>query len=343
MSATHTTHMNLSKPDRADLVSVVNDLNNNLDIIDDKYGAMETMRIVPYSIGVGEWTLDGGVYKATFSSAYITATSKEFAFPDESYISYAKAHILGEKHSGGGGWDFQTSVIPTGTIKGSMYVFDAPDGKVPVLIEDTVVSIANGGTGESTLAGAKSTLGVTAIENNVSLHDFGTFTSQATLESTLATFMNNMSVGETQEITFLVSTGTWTDFAGSIYTGKIEKALSNRCYITLMSGANGFGSVNGTYINSVFKWFSVTDKIGNFKIEKYEGTLSTSSATNTFNTGITFTSYANVGIVVGNYARSTRSDGILYWELNKNGTLEISKATASWGGTNKIYVTVIHD
>ena len=105
------------------------------------------------------------------------------------------------------------------------------------------------------------------------------------------------------------------------------------------------GSVSGSNVSADADGISnaLNSNIAGMKIEKYEGTLSTSSATNTFSTGITWTNYASVGIVVGNLARSTKSDGMTYYSLAKDGTLTIEKASASWGSTNKIYVTVVHD
>ena len=41
MSATQTTNLGLNKPDRSDYVSVVNDLNDNMDIIDAAYGNLD--------------------------------------------------------------------------------------------------------------------------------------------------------------------------------------------------------------------------------------------------------------------------------------------------------------
>ena len=40
MAATHTTNLNLNKPDREDFVRVVNDINDNMDIIDNKMGSI---------------------------------------------------------------------------------------------------------------------------------------------------------------------------------------------------------------------------------------------------------------------------------------------------------------
>ncbi len=41
MAATHTTNLGLNKPDRQDYVSVVNDLNANMDTIDTAYGNLD--------------------------------------------------------------------------------------------------------------------------------------------------------------------------------------------------------------------------------------------------------------------------------------------------------------
>ena len=41
MAAAHTTNLNLNKPDRSDFVSVVNDINDNMDMIDAAYGNLD--------------------------------------------------------------------------------------------------------------------------------------------------------------------------------------------------------------------------------------------------------------------------------------------------------------
>jgi len=123
-----------------------------------------TMRDVPIAVAVADWT-GSGPYTANFTTAYVTTTSKEIVMFDSSLASYAKAHINVAKKSGGGGLTLTTTTKPTGTITGTAYVWDNDDGKVPTLIEDTVVQIANGGTGQSSLAGAKSALGITALSD----------------------------------------------------------------------------------------------------------------------------------------------------------------------------------
>ncbi len=129
--------------------------------------SQSTMRDVPFAVAVADWTLSSGVYSAEFTSAYITASSKEIATYEANYRDYAKASISIDKKSGGGGMIFTTSVIPTGTITGHLYVWDNDDSKVPVLIEDTVVSIANGGTGQSSLAGVKSAFGIDTLNAHI--------------------------------------------------------------------------------------------------------------------------------------------------------------------------------
>ena len=83
--------------------------------------------------------------------------------------------------------------------------------------------------------------------------------------------------------------------------------------------------------------------IGNFKIETYSGTLDNTSDTNIFNTGITYTNYAIVGISINNVVRATTADALVNYTFSNLGVLTLTKANASWGGTNDIKVTVIHD
>lgn len=51
MSATHTTNLGLNKPDRQDYVSVVTDINDNMDILDSKIGAVPSGETVEGQIG----------------------------------------------------------------------------------------------------------------------------------------------------------------------------------------------------------------------------------------------------------------------------------------------------
>ena len=122
-----------------------------------------TMRVVPFAIATTDWTGNSSPYTATFLTSYITSASVEEVIYDSSIASYAKAHISSAKKSGGGGLVFTSAKKGTGTITGNILVWANDDGKLPVLIEDTVTPIANGGTGQSSLAGAKQALGITAL------------------------------------------------------------------------------------------------------------------------------------------------------------------------------------
>lgn len=126
-----------------------------------------TLRDVPFAIAVSDWSSVTGGFSATFNTAYVTTASKEILTYDNSLASYAKAHINAAKKSGGGGITFTTATKPTGTITGNAYVFDNDDHKIPTLIESTVTPIANGGTGQSSLAGAQQALGITALSNQI--------------------------------------------------------------------------------------------------------------------------------------------------------------------------------
>jgi hypothetical protein len=126
-----------------------------------------TLRDVPIAVGVSDWELVGTVYQAEFTSAYITTTSKDLVFFDRSYKTNALRDIFINKKTGGGGLILETSKVPSGTITGTVYTIDANDGKVPILIENTVTPIANGGTGQNTLAGAKQALGITDLAEQI--------------------------------------------------------------------------------------------------------------------------------------------------------------------------------
>ena len=128
-----------------------------------------TLREVPVSVAVSDWSSSSNQFVANFLTSYVTTTSKEFLFYDGSLEQYGKAHILSAKKSGAGGITFTTAKKPTGTITATLYIFDNDDGKLPVLLENTVVSIANGGTGQSSLAGVKQAFGITGLENSLAI------------------------------------------------------------------------------------------------------------------------------------------------------------------------------
>lgn len=130
-----------------------------------------TLRDIPITVTVNDWELSNGVYTAEFDSEYITGSSKEITIFDSTYRTYARDDIIISKQTGGGGLVLTTGVIPTGTISGTIYAIDTDDGKVAVVMEETTVPIANGGTGQSTLAGAQDALGITEINNQMANHD----------------------------------------------------------------------------------------------------------------------------------------------------------------------------
>lgn len=118
-----------------------------------------TMREIPFSIAVGDWTSGNSGYTATVSSAYVTGTSKDFVVFDGS-IRLASDDITTAKVSGGGGIVFTTGSVPAGTVSGNIYAVDNEDGKLAVVVESTVMPIANGGTGAATMTGAQQNLGI---------------------------------------------------------------------------------------------------------------------------------------------------------------------------------------
>ena len=159
-----TPNLNLTLPVGGENVSR-HIINQNNEKIDSAFG--RTMRDVPFAVAVGDWSASDNNFVATFNTAYVTSTSKDFLIYDETFGQYVKADMLAEKKSGGGGIKFTTSKKPTGTLTGTIYTIDVGDGKIPVIIENTVTPIANGGKGQSSLAGAKNVLGIETLENRV--------------------------------------------------------------------------------------------------------------------------------------------------------------------------------
>jgi hypothetical protein len=141
--------------------------------------ARSTLRDVPFAVGVSDWTLSNGVYTANFLSDYITSSCKVI-LTYEPTLENARAYINAAKKTGGGGLTFTTSTIPVGTVTGTAYVFDNDDNKVPTLIENTVTPIANGGTGQSSLAGAQQALGITALNTQITPHAYTAYTIDTT-------------------------------------------------------------------------------------------------------------------------------------------------------------------
>ena len=130
-----------------------------------------TLRDVPLAVAVSDWTLSSGVYTANFLSAYITTTCKWHLDWDESYRNYAKDDVNVVLKSGGGGLTLTTATIPTGTLVGDVSVIDNDDGKIPVIIEDTTIAVANGGTGQTTVAGVRSAFNIPDVVDNLTTND----------------------------------------------------------------------------------------------------------------------------------------------------------------------------
>lgn len=98
-----------------------------------------TLRVVPFSIGVASWTLSGGVYSYTYSTAYVTLTSVEFIEYDSSYRTAVRGDVNATKATGGGGVTFTTDVLPVATLSGEIRVFDSDDGTVAIVTQMTAL------------------------------------------------------------------------------------------------------------------------------------------------------------------------------------------------------------
>lgn len=125
-----------------------------------------TLRYVPFALAVSDWTSITGGFKATYDTAYVTSTCKWEVLYDSSLKTYASRDFIADIKSGAGGIEFVTAVKPTGTISGEIKIIDNADGRLSVVPQETVASIVNGGTGQSSLEGIKEAFGINALNSN---------------------------------------------------------------------------------------------------------------------------------------------------------------------------------
>lgn len=123
--------------------------------------SLSTIRDVPFTISVLNWNLnEDDMYEAVFETPFVTATSHDFVEFDES-AENATDSIKVVKASTG--MKFITKRIPAGNISGTITPLDNADGKVAIVVQDTVMPISSGGTGANTLALAQQNLGITDL------------------------------------------------------------------------------------------------------------------------------------------------------------------------------------
>lgn len=135
---------------------------------------LNSMRRVPFAIGKDDWTeVDSSTYTYEFVTTYVTTSSFDIVTFDHSVLSYAEGAPSFEKKNGGGGIAFTTKTRPTGTVSGSIFIWDNNDNKVPVILEDTVVPIENGGTNATSILGILSNLGLGSANDAQETLDFG--------------------------------------------------------------------------------------------------------------------------------------------------------------------------
>lgn len=83
---------------------------------------------------------------------------------------------------------------------------------------------------------------------------------------------------------------------------------------------------------------------GGLKISTAQVVLDKTSSVNTFQTDITYNNYCLLGLT-WEWGANVEKDanGIVGYSLASDGKLTIAKVDISYGGTNTIYITVIHD
>ena len=105
MAATHTPNLNLAKPDREDFVSVVSDINDNMDILDNSYGALSNQMA---NVGEGTFTPSTGLTATSliYKNNKIVTVSIEITLPSD--LTPGSVLTLGSISSG---------FRPNGTVK----------------------------------------------------------------------------------------------------------------------------------------------------------------------------------------------------------------------------------
>lgn len=160
-------------------VQPVGTLQGEIRIIDNDDGAvaiitqqtaLPTIRDVPFTVVVADWSLNNdGLYEAVFQSPFISTTSHDFVEFNESIENATDGIKVGKAENSGTvvGLKFTSRRVPAGAVSGTVTPLDNADGKVAVALQDTVMPIANGGTGANTLQGAQDALGITELRNSL--------------------------------------------------------------------------------------------------------------------------------------------------------------------------------
>ena len=182
--------------------------------------ALPTIRDVPFTVAVSDWALNANdLYEAVFTTAFVTETSHDFVEFDESIENAMDGIKVIKAESSGSvvGLKFISRRIPAGSISGTITPLDNADGKIAVVLEDTVVPISNGGTGANTITGAQDNLGISELYNNnpqIISNENGTaykFANGMLICSKVVsgTYSVNQSWGQIYESSSQMSFGDW--------------------------------------------------------------------------------------------------------------------------------------
>lgn len=214
---------------------------------------LNSMRRVPFAIGKDDWTeVNSSTYTYEFITTYVTASSFDIGTFDNSVRSYAKGDISMEKKDGGGGMVFTTTKRPTGTVSGSIYIWDNNDNKVPVILEDTVIPIENGGTEATSVPGILSNLGLGSANDAQETLDFGDAVHEDVANNVTTTsegYLLDARQGKVLKDSVDALSGKFTTIINPVNLTNNLITRVTRQYTNIVIGQDGYTNIDMIYPN----------------------------------------------------------------------------------------------